>query len=124
MKTSFLTATAFAALIGFGATAAMAQQTAPTLNAPAIEKTAPVVSGKSATGVPADAKAKRDSAAAKPTDSKTKRAAVRACAGVKDKAAHDACLTNHAKNVKTPAGKVDQKAATPDKTKSAPRVGG
>lgn len=120
MKTSFLSATAFATLIGFGATAALAQQTAPTLNAPAVQKSAPVESGKTATGAPADAKAKRDSAA-KTTDGTARREAARACASVKDKAAHATCLTNHAK---APAGKADQKAATPDKTKSAPRTGG
>lgn len=149
MTKSFLTATAFAALIGFAASGAMAQQSAPSLDAPAIQKSAPVESGKSgaASGTvqnksgttmkqgvtaPVDGKTKRDAAAAKPTDRKANRDSAQACATIKDKAAHDACLNAHAKNdgaknqpAKTPAaGSVGQKAATPDKTKAAPRVGG
>ncbi len=144
MTKSFLTATAFAALIGFAASGATAQQSAPPLEAPAIQKSAPVEPGKSAAPgtvqnkpgstmkqgatAPVDGKAKRDAAAAKPADRKAKRAAAQACATIKDKAAHDACLNAHAKNqpAKAPAAdKVDQKAATPEKTKPVtPRVGG
>lgn len=119
MTKSFLTATALVALLGFGATAAVAQQSAPSLNAPAIEKAAPVQSGKSATGTVQHKSG--NTAAVKTSDSKAKRDAAAACGTVKDKAAHDACMTSHAKN-KTPA--VNQKAATPDKSKAAPRVGG
>jgi hypothetical protein len=150
MTKSFLTATAFAALIGFAASGAMAQQSAPSLDAPAIQKSAPVESGKSAAPstvqkapgtvqnksgttmkqgatAPVDGKSKRDAAAVKPADSKAKSEAAQACATIKDKAAQDACLNAQAKNqpAKTPAaGQVDQKAATPEKTKPAPRVGG
>ena len=111
MSKSFLTATALVALIGFGATAAFAQQSAPALQAPAISKSAPVATGKDS-GKTVDSKVKRDAAAT--------------CGTIKDKAAHDACMTSKAKNktAKTPAVKSDQKAATPDKTKAAPRVGG
>lgn len=144
MTKSFITATAFAALIGFATSGAMAQQSAPSLGAPAIQKSAPVESGKSgaASGTvqnksgtpmnqgataPVDGKAKRDATAVKPADRKVNREAAQACTTIKDKAAHDACLNAHAKNqpAKAPtAGKVDQKAATPEKVKPAPRVGG
>lgn len=144
MNKSFLTATVFAALIGFAASGAMAQQSAPALDAPAIQKSAPVESGKSGAApgtvqnksgstmkqgatAPLDGKAKRDAATVKPADRKASREAAQACATIKDKAAHDACLNANAKNqpAKTPAaGKVDQKAATPEKVKPAPRVGG
>lgn len=145
MTKSFITATAFAALIGFAASGAMAQQSAPSLDAPAIQKSAPVESGKSgaASGTvqnksgttmkqgataPLDGKAKRDAAAVKPADSKAKREAAQTCGTIKDKAAHDACLNAHAKNqpTKTPAaGTVNQKAAAPEKAKPVtPRVGG
>src|SRR5690349_14285379 len=80
MSKSFLTATALVALLGFGATAAMAQQTAPTLNAPAVEKAAPVQSGKSATGTV------QNKSAVKTTDSKAKRdSAAASCKTIKDK---------------------------------------
>lgn len=149
MNKSFLTATAFAALIGFAASGAMAQQSAPALDAPAIQKSVPVESGKSGAApgtvqnksgattkqgatAPLDGKAKRDAATVKPADRKANRQAAQACATIKDKTAHDACLNAHAKNdgtknqpAKTPAtGTVDQKAATPEKVKPAPRVGG
>lgn len=137
MMKPFLTATAFAALLGFGAGAAVAQQSAPQLEAPAIQKSAPAESGKAASDkagtmrdksmapgqqgstAPVD-KTKRDAASAKPVDRKAKRAAAQACASIKDKPAHEACVTNHLKNqtAKTPS------AATPDKSKAAPRTGG
>ena len=123
MSKSFLTATALVALLGFGATAAMAQQSAPTLTAPAIEKAAPVQSGKSASGT-----MKSDSkSAVKTTDSKAKRDAAAACGTIKDKAAHDACVKSHAsgkatsksQSAKTPAATPAGKTVTP-----APKVGG
>ena len=123
MTKSFLTATAIVALLGFGATAAVAQQSAPTLNAPAIEKAAPVQSGKSATGTMQHKSG--NAAAVKTSDQKAKRDSAAACGTIKDKAAQDACVNAHAKNqsAKTPAA--NQKAATPDKSKAAaPRVGG
>ena len=121
MSKSFLTATALVALLGFGAPAAMAQQTAPTLNAPAVEKAAPVQSGKSASGTV------QNKSAVKTTDSKAKRdSAAASCKTIKDKAAHDACMTSHASNkasknqsAKTPAAVPAGKTATP-----APKVGG
>lgn len=120
MSKSFLTATALVALLGFGASAAMAQQTAPTLNAPAIEKAAPVQSGKSATGTV------QNKSAVKTTDSKAKSSSAASCATIKDKAAHDACMKSHASNkasknqsAKTPAAVPAGKTATP-----APKVGG
>lgn len=123
MTKSFLTATALVALLGFGVSGAMAQQSAPTLNAPAIEKTAPVVPGKTDAGKSGAVQHKSGStAAAKPIDSKAKRDAAAACATVKEKAAHDACMKAHASNAKAPAA--NQKAATPDKSKVTPRVGG
>lgn len=111
MSKSFLTATALVALLGFGASAAIAQQSAPVLQAPAIQKSAPVATGKDS---------------GKAVDSKVRRDAVTTCGTIKDKAAHEACMTSRVKNktAKTPAAKTDQKAATPDKTKAAPRVGG
>ena len=116
MSKSFLTTTALVALLGFGANAAVAQQSAPVLQAPAITKSAPAVTGKDA-GKAVDNKA---------VDSKVKRDAAATCGTIKDKAAHDACMTSRAKNQtsKTPAVKSDQKSATPDKAKVAPRVGG
>jgi len=120
MTKSFLTATAIAALLGFGATAAVAQQNSPVLNAPAIEKAAPAQSGKAASGTVQHKSG--STAAVKTSDQKAKRNAAAACGTIKDKAAHDACMTSHAKNqsAKTPA-----KAATPDKSKTTtPRVGG
>ena len=121
MSKSFLTATALVALLGFGATAAMAQQSAPTLNAPAVEKAAPVQSGKSANGTV------QNKSAVKTTDSKAKRdSAAGACGTIKDKAAHEACMKSHASNkaakgqsAKTPAATPAGKTATP-----APKVGG
>jgi len=122
MTKSFLTATAIVALFGFGATAAVAQQSAPTLNAPAIEKAAPVQSGKSATGTMQHKSG--NAAAVKTSDQKVKRDSAAACGTIKDKAANDACVKAHATNKSaTPAA--NQKAATPDKSKAAaPRVGG
>ena len=120
MTKSFLTATVIAALLGFGATAAVAQQNSPVLNAPAIEKAAPAQSGKAASGTVQHKSG--STAAVKTSDQKAKRNAAAACGTIKDKAAHDACMTSHAKNqsAKTPA-----KAATPDKSKTTtPRVGG
>lgn len=123
MSKSFLTATALVALLGFGATAAMAQQSAPTLNAPAVEKAAPVQSGKSASGT---VQHKSDKSAVKTTDSKAKRDSAAACATIKDKAAHESCMKSHASNkaakgqsAKTPAATPAGKTATP-----APKVGG
>ena len=138
MTKSFLTATAFAALIGFGASTAVAQQSAPPLEAPAIEKSVPAESGKAASDqagtlrnksgtsaqqdstAPAD-KAKRDAAVAKRADSRAKRQAAKACAGVTDKSAHEACVTSHLKNqtAKTPSTKT-----APDNNTVAPRTGG
>ncbi len=127
MSKSFLTATALVALLGFGATSAMAQQAAPTLNAPAVEKAAPVQSGKSATGtVKSDSKA-----ATKTTDSKAKRNSANACATIKDKAAHDSCMKSHAaskasknQSSKTPAAAPAGKTVTPAPVTPAPKVGG
>jgi hypothetical protein len=142
MNKSFLTATAFAALIGFSSSGAMAQQSAPSLDAPAIQKSAPVESGKSgaASGTmqnkssttmkqgaaaPVDSKTKRDATAT--TQTKTNREAARACATVKDKASHDACVSSHTKNdalKNQPAKNSAAGTVSPDKTKPAPRVGG
>lgn len=116
MSKSFLTATALVALLGFGASAAIAQQSAPVLQAPAIQKSAPVAAGKDS----------GKTVGSKAVDGKVRRDAVTTCGTIKDKAAHEACMTSRVKNktAKTPAAKTDQKAATPDKTKAAPRVGG
>jgi hypothetical protein len=141
MTKSFLTATAFAALLGFSATAAVAQQSAP-LDAPTIQKSAPAESGKADSGTlqnksrsgstlhqgaaaPSDSKAKRNTTD-RAADRKAKREAAAACASIKDKAAHEACVTDHVKNqsAKVPANKSDLKAATPDKGKTAPKTGG
>ena len=152
MTKSFLTATAFAALLGFGANAAVAQQSAPKLEAPAIEKSAPAPSGKAAAErsgaaqnkpaapaqgatLPGD-KAKRDSTAAKPADRRATRDAAQVCATIKDKTAQEACVKAHAQNsggsqnqsATSPAGKTDgQKDATPEKSPEkakTPRTGG
>lgn len=117
MNKPFITATAFAALLAFGASGAFAQQAAPKVEAPAIQKVAPVDSGKAATG----------KSATKTSDSKVKREQANSCGTIKDKAAHDACLKANATNKK--AGKAkDQTAKTPAKAapdvKTAPRVGG
>lgn len=124
MSKSFLTATALVALLGFGATAAMAQQSAPTLNAPAIEKAAPVQSGKSASGTV------QNKSAVKTTDSKAKRDSAAACGTIKDKAAHDACMKSHASGKASKSQSAKTPAATPavppaGKTVTpAPKVGG
>jgi hypothetical protein len=98
MTKSFLTATALAAVLGFGANVALAQQNAP-VEAPAIQK-----SGK----------ATSDTVQQKSHDASAKT----------HKAKRDATMTkkNHStkSHTKTPA---DQKAATPDKSKT-PGVGG
>jgi hypothetical protein len=141
MTKSFLTATALAALLGFSATAAVAQQSAP-LEAPSIQKSAPAESGKADSGTlqnksrsggtlhqgaaaPSDNKAKRNTAD-RAADRKAKREAAAACASIKDKAAHEACVTDHVKNqsAKVPGTKGDLKATTPDKGKVSPRTGG
>ena len=103
MTKPLLTATALAAVLGFGANVALAQQNAP-VEAPAIQKSAPAQSGKATSDT---VQHKSHDAAAK-TGHKAKR---------------DATMTKkHStkSHTKTPA---DQKAATPDKSKT-PGVGG
>lgn len=118
MMKPFLTATAFVALLGFGASAALAQQNTAPLEAPAIEKAAPMKSGKAASEKSGAATNKAV------VDSRAKREAARACADIKDKAAHESCVGNHLKNqtAKTPSGKSD--TTTPNSTKTVPRTGG
>jgi hypothetical protein len=103
MTKSLLTATALAAVLGFGANVALAQQNAP-VEAPAIQKSAPAQSGK----------ATSDTVRQKSHDASAKT----------HKAKRDAAMTkkNHStkSHTKTPT---DQKAATPDKSKT-PGVGG
>lgn len=122
MTKSFLTATALVALLGFGATGALAQQTAPKLDTPVIQKSAPIDSGKVDSGKAASGVVKDKSKAttpnnvgtAKPAASTTKSSAA-SCTGIKDKTAHDACMKSRAKSSKAPAA--NQKATAPKDTK-------
>lgn len=128
MNKPFITATAFAALLAFGASGAFAQQAAPKVEAPAIQKVAPVDSGKAAGSGKANVgKAETGKTATKVSDGKVKREQTNSCGTIKDKAAHDACMKSHAANSKAAKAK-DQTAKTPAKAapdvKTAPRVGG
>lgn len=133
---SVLTATAIAALLGFGGTAALAQQSGAKLEPPAIEKAAPAVKvhGKAeaqqSTAQPAATTAKR--AAAKAKSGATGKPAAAVCDTIKDDAAKAACLDAHVKNQAAKTGAKDksdapQRAATRDAPKAkskAPATGG